>query len=464
VVSPTRVDRGSTGSASAAPSAADSDRAPDALIRSDAHGGFLRSIAYRLYDLAWVIALAAASPWWISRALTDRVFADMLLARAGWRPMPLARDHDRPRVLVHGVSVGETKCVEGLVRAIERRHPELEIVISATTSSGAALARKLHPHLPVVRFPFDVAHVAAQFLARVDPACIVLVELEVWPNLLRAANRRGVPVVIVNGRITAKSAARYARLEKLLPQFDRLSLVAAQDDDYARRFRELGVASPRVRVTGNLKHDALRTESRECAADLRAAVVAAGGARVVVAGSTHAPEERMIASAWSAAAGGSRLVIVPRHVERARGIARDLGAQLLSRVRAGERVDGARPLVVDTIGELEAVYSLSDVVFVGGSLMSRGGQNMLEPAARGKAVLHGPHVEHFAREAALLSQAGASVCVRDEAELASALASLLADDDRRARMGAAARGAVLALRGATERTLEALESARVFAC
>jgi 3-deoxy-D-manno-octulosonic-acid transferase len=127
-------------------------------------------------------------------------------------------------------------------------------------------------------------------------------------------------------------------------------------------------------------------------------------------------------------------------------------------------VDGARPLVVDTIDELEAVYALADVVFVGGSLMSRGGQNMLEPAALGKAVLHGPHVEHFAREAALLAQAGASVCVRDEAELGRALASLLADDDRRARMGAAGRGAVLTLRGATERTLEALESSRVFAC
>jgi 3-deoxy-D-manno-octulosonic-acid transferase len=463
LLTPTRIP-GDTGSRhpSSAPRAIDAAGRADAPIRRDPHGSWARSLAYLTYDLAWVLALAIASPWWIWRALTDRAFREMLLERAGWRQLPLARSH-RPRVLVHGVSVGETKCAEGLVRALERDHPELEIAISATTDSGTALAKKLHPHLAVVRFPLDVSFAVGRFFARVDPACVVLVELEVWPNFLRAANRRSAPVVVVNGRITGRSAARYARLEKLLPQFDRLSLVAAQDEDYAQRFRDLGLASERVRVTGNLKHDALRTEPRECTPALRAAVVAQDGAPVVVAGSTHAPEERIVTSAWRASARDARLVIVPRHVERAAQVARECDAQLLSRVRAGDPVDAARALVVDSIGELEAIYALADVAFVGGSLMSRGGQNMLEPAVLGKPVVHGPHVENFAREAALLAEARASVCVRDEAELGRALASLLADASMRARMGAAGRAAVLELRGATQRTLDVVEASGVFA-
>lgn len=437
---------------------------PIAPILRDPHPGLARGLVHAIYDAAWILAIVLASPWWIWRALREPEFRSTILSRSLVRKPALPVSHPRPRILIHGVSVGETKCAEVLVRALERAHPGHEIVISTTTASGFAMAKKLHPRLAVVRFPFDISFVVRRFLARVDPASIILVELEVWPNFLRAANRRGVPIAVVNGRVTERSRARYARLAALAPQFDRVSLICAQDPDHARRFEALGVQPARVEVTGNLKYDALRTEPVVCPPELLALLGARAGQPVLVAGSTHAPEERIVARAWCDHAPTARLVIVPRHVERAPEIVRELellgppatGGQLLSRLRAGEAPDPSRPAVADTIGELEAIYALADVVFVGGSLMSRGGQNVLEPAAQGKPVIHGPQMQNFAREAALLDGARASLCVADGEALGRAIATLLAHPDERARRGAAGQKAVLALKGATARTLAAL--------
>jgi 3-deoxy-D-manno-octulosonic-acid transferase len=445
---------------------ADELRAPNRSdpIRSDPRAGFVVAGCYALYDALWILAIVVASPWWLWRMSAGPAFRRTLLSRSGVLAPSLHPAHDRQRILIHGVSVGETKCAEVLVRALERAHPELEIVISATTATGAAMARKLHPHLTVVRFPFDISFVVKRFLSRVDPAFVVLVELEVWPSFLRASNRRGVPVAVVNGRITERSRARHARLAKIAPQFDRLSLICAQDEDHARRFAALGVAEERVLVTGNLKYDALKTEPLVCSNALRGLLGPRAGQLVVVAGSTHAPEESIVAGAWRERARDARLILVPRHVERAAEIVRELDAradasgraQLLSRLRAGEVPDPARPVVVDSIGELEEIYALADVVFVGGSLMSRGGQNVLEPAAQGKPVIHGPHLQNFAREAALLADAGASEQVLDAERLGCVFATLLANPAERSRRGEAGRAAVLAVKGATARTLEGL--------
>lgn len=438
-----------------------------APIRRDPHAGFASALVHALYDAAWIGAIACASPWWMWRAFRDERFAETIFSRAMMRKPALAAAHDRRRVLVHGVSVGETKCAEGLVRSIERAHPELEIVISATTASGAAMATKLHPHLAVVRFPFDTSFSVDRFFARIDPAYVVLVELEVWPNFLRCANRRGVPVAVVNGRVTERSRRRYARWSSLAPEFDRISLLCAQDAEHARRFESLGVERERVCVTGNMKYDALTSERTRGASDLErveALLAPRAGQALVVAGSTHAPEERIVAEAWREAARDARLVIVPRHVERATEIARELEMlragtpQLLSQLRAGEPSDPTRPAIVDSVGELERIYALADVVFVGGSLTARGGQNVLEPAARAKPVIHGPNMANFPREARLLAEAGASVCVDDGAALARAIRELLADPARRAAMGAAGRAAVLSVQGATQRTLDALSA------
>ncbi len=371
---------------------------------------------------------------------------------------PARTERRRLRVLVHGVSVGEVKAARALVAALA---DECEIVLSSTTDAGMEQARVLYPSLACVRFPLDASFALRRFLARVEPDLVLLVELELWPNFLRACNRRGIPLAVVNGRLTERSFPRYRRLERVLPQFARLSLVCAQDEEHASRFRALGVDDARLVVTGNVKTDGLRLGARETPPELCAQLGARPGQPVLVAGSTHAPEERWVLEAWRAAVPQARLILVPRHVERARALVEELAAcgarpQRLSELRAGEAPDPSRPALVDTIGELESVYSLADLVFVGGSLTPRGGQNMLEPAAQAKAVVHGALVPNFAQEAALLARAGASRVVDEASELAGVFRELVGDPQLRARMGQAGMRALAAQSGANDRTLGAL--------
>jgi 3-deoxy-D-manno-octulosonic-acid transferase len=430
-------------------------------ILADPNPGILRGILHGVYDLGWLIAILVASPWWVLRCATDARFAAMARARLGAGLPPTPRPGERRRILIHGVSVGEIKAAQSLVRGLAAARPDLEVVISTTTHTGLDVARKLYPALRVVRFPLDLTFVVRRFLRRVDPVCVVLVELEIWPNFLRESNRLGIPVAVVNGRITGRSFGRYRLFRGLLPQFNRITLFCVQDEDYARRFEDLVGDRDRLLVTGNVKADGLPVGVVEPAPELRVLLGARAGQRTLVAGSTHEPEERLVAEACGRAAPGARLILVPRHPERCAPLARDLAAngsapQLLSRLRAGEAPDPARTAVVDTMGELEQVYALADLVYVGGSLVRHGGQNVLEPAAQGKPVVHGPHVWNFAQEAALLEKAGASRRVDDPAGLERALADLLGDDAARARMAKAGIAAVAAQRGATELTLLAL--------
>jgi 3-deoxy-D-manno-octulosonic-acid transferase len=441
------------------------ERAPvPAPILRDANPGWRRVLLHSGYDSLWIIALVLLSPWFVLRAAFDRTFRRMAIERLGLALAPPVRN--KPRLLIHGVSVGEVKGAAPLVRALAEREPDLEIVISTTTETGLEVARQLFPNSTIVRFPIDLSPCVARFLRRIDPLAIVLIELEIWPNFLRQANRAGVPVAVVNGRITSRSFARYRWFRRSLPQFNRISLFCVQLEEYAQRFRDLGGAPQRVLVTGNMKADGLMHESspelEAKVAELSRWLAPSPGQLVIVAGSTHAPEERWFVQACREVVPAARLVLVPRHPPRAQEVVRDLdalgcGAQLLTALRRGEvRADPALPAVVDTIGELEAVYELAHIVFVGGSLIEHGGQNMLEPAGRGRPVLYGPHVDNFRQEAALLETAGASERVRDVRSLALALKRLAGDPARRLAMGEAGRRAVVVQRGATQLTLQAL--------
>jgi 3-deoxy-D-manno-octulosonic-acid transferase len=436
-----------------------------APITGDPNPGALRALLHLFYDLTWIAAMLLASPWWLVRCARDARFRRM----AGERltlGLPLLRDEGRRRILVHGVSVGEVKGAAPLVHALEQRFPGIEVVISASTDTGVEVARKTFPGHTVVRFPFDPTWVVQRFLRRLSPQAVVLIELEIWPNFLRICNRRGLPVAVVNGRITDASFSRYHVFRSALPQFNRISFFGVQMEEYAERFRRLGGASERVVVTGNLKADSFgeraAQQSAGAARELGLLLGLEPGRLVLVAGSTHQPEEGLVAQAWREGVPEARLILVPRHPVRAEAVEAELSSlgfasQRLTALRAGERPDTKRILLVDTIGELEALYALADLVYVGGSLAPRGGQNVLEPAALGRPVLHGPHMDNFRQEAALLHGVGASRTVRDGRDLAAALRALAVDAQRRAEMGSAGRSAVLSQAGATARTLALLE-------
>jgi 3-deoxy-D-manno-octulosonic-acid transferase len=435
---------------------------PPPILR-DPVPGVARFALHVVYDLALWFGVLVASPWWVVRSCTDPVFRRMVTERLGFG-LPAAGPEKRGRrVIVHGVSVGEVKAASSIVARLRDERPDLEVVISTTTATGAEVARRTYPDLQVVRFPFDFAFVVRRFLRHIAPAAVVLIELEVWPNFLRAANRSGVPIAVANGRITERSFPRYLRFRKLMPQFQRISLFCVQDEVYGRRFEELSNDPDRILVTGNVKADSLYLGRLEVQPELARHLGGEPGQPVIVAGSTHDPEERLIAEAWRAHAPESRLILVPRHPGRVPTICRELAelglpAQRLTFLREGtEDADPSQPVIVDTIGELENVYSLADLVFVGGSLVALGGHNMLEPAAQGLAVFYGPHTENFPHEAALLERTGASRRLGTAEDFGTALAQLLADEEARSRMALAGLDAVRTQQGATARTVSALK-------
>ena len=419
-----------------------------------------------VYDSAWLSLLLFVSPWWLTRSVFSREFRAMVAGRLAITGPRLGRPPSGGRILVHGVSVGEVKASQSLVAALVKDH---EVVVSASTDSGLLVARALYPDLTVVRFPLDFRPSLLRFIRRIQPTSVLLLELEVWPLFVHCTDRRGIPTAIVSGRITPASLANYQRFGPALTHFDRIALFAAQSEIYAQRVRAIGVDPKRILVTGNVKSDGLQMEkpwAQEAVDELRKLLAIDPKVPVLLAGSTHAMEELLVTEAFSAAAPEARIILVPRHPPRVPEVLKELGQagfspQLLTELRAGQKVDPSQAVVVDTIGELESLYGLCTLAFVGGTLVEHGGQNVLEPAAQAKPVLHGPSVSNFQQEAALLGQAGASLLVRNRGDLQDAVAHLLGNPELARTMGEHGQEAVRGQQGATQRTLEALGEFRI---
>ena len=425
---------------------------------------------HALYTVVIVVLAVLLSPWFAYQAIRYRKYIGSLAQRMGYLPVSFNLDGDQS-IWIHAVSVGEALTARALVTDLKARYPGLRIFLSTTTLTGQHVARTRLPDVDAVFFfPFDWPPFVRRTLRLVRPRLFIMMETEIWPNLLRACRREGVKTMLVNGRISSRSYPRYrlARpfFRRVLANVDRFCM---QSEESARRIIDIGADPARVTVTGSLKFDSLETP---------AAVSAGRGAGrvlryfrlpasrlVFMAASTVKGEEDAVLAAYAAvrrAHPTALLVLAPRKPERfgdAEALARAEGLRVVLRnnlaVDAEPRAD---VVILDTIGELAHLFQVATVVFVGGSLVDHGGHNILEPAVHGKPIVFGPHMQNFAEIAAAFLREQAAVQVHDVGALSATVVRLMGDPVERARLGAAARALVEANRGAKPRTLDAVAS------
>jgi 3-deoxy-D-manno-octulosonic-acid transferase len=424
-----------------------------------------------LYTLLATLALPFASLVVLWRGLRERAYWRGWSARfGGGAELP----GEARGLWVHAVSVGEVQAAMSLVTALRKAWPALPLAVTSATPAGRERAREAFAAdaaVDVRYAPYDLPWAVRGALRRLRPGLLVIVETELWPNLLHECAREGMPVLVASARVSARSAARWTRFRGLLqPALGATVTVAAQSAADAGRFTSLGVPAARIHVCGNIKFD--RTPGaavRERALQLRARYAAARP--MWVAGSTHPGEESAALEAHAALRtthGDALLVLAPRHRPRFGEVATTLEASGLSWLRrsatardpadaggaaAAATASNAAVLLLDTIGELEDFYAAADVAFVGGSLVPIGGHNLLEPAALGVATLTGPYQHNAPDIARLLGDAGGLQFVGNGAELGAALLRLMSDEAARTRLATAAQAAVAANRGALAKIL-----------
>jgi len=436
-------------------------------------GGYHSTMRF-VFDLIYVVAGVAYLPILLYRMLV------LGKSRTGWRDrlggVP-RRSGDERCIWVHAVSVGEVNATRTLVDAIERELPGLPVVVSTTTDTGFERAKQVYADRLVFRYPLDFSWAVARTIQRLRPAAIVLMELEVWPNLLEVAGRRGVPVMVANGRITEQRSMR--RFGKPIIQsiarrmFSRLTCVGAQDKTYAERFRMLGTPADRVHVTGTMKYDTAPVADRVEGQDELAAEMGIDRDRPLwVCGCTGPGEEAVILEAHQRLGEdvpGLQLAIIPRKPERFGEAAAEIEKRRIpylrrSATRSGPPADSSADVLLgDTMGELRKFYALADVVFVGRTMVALGGSDVLEVAGLARPMVVGPSVYNFAEPVRALLAGGGIVQfdkgVDDDGvveRLSAEIQRLLEDEPVRQALGQSARQVLLANQGATERTVDLL--------
>ena len=420
---------------------------------------------YLAYSILSFFGLLLASPWFLYQGLRHGKYLGSVGQRLGYLPIALNVDGE-PSIWIHAVSVGETLTVKALIDDLRAQYPKLRLFLSTTTIAGQQVAKKNLQHVDAVfYFPFDWLFTVRRTLDVVKPRMFVMMETEIWPNLLRECRSRGIRTVVINGRISARSFPRYRLVRPLfrrvLADIDRFCM---QGDESARRIVDLGADPKRVTVTGSLKFDSLQAPLPASLGRSREPVLryfrVAPTRIVLVAGSTMKPEDSAVLRAFArirSIAPGALLVIAPRQRERfveVEKLALDEGFTVS---RRSELPIDSEPktdvVVLDTFGELAQVYQLATIVFVGGSLADHGGHNILEPAVFGKPIVFGPHMHNFREIAEAFLASAAGVQVQSERELEEVLRNLVTDPVRRASLGAAARALVDANRGAKDKTM-----------
>jgi 3-deoxy-D-manno-octulosonic-acid transferase len=418
---------------------------------------------YLAYSLLLSLGLLLLSPYFLFQALAHRKYIDGLRERLGFLP-PF---NQQPVVWLHCVSVGETQAARPLVERLRKELPDHALVVSTVTLTGQKLARDLFrtQAARVFYFPFDWRWSVRRVLKIVNPVVVLVMETELWPNFLRECKAREIPVALVNGRISRKSFARYRRIRFFLKRvLECVTVAVMQSEKDADRIQALGMSLQRTFTSGNLKFESQIYTDKSTDLGLRFELDMK--VPLVVAASTHAPEEKIVLESFKRLRQSRevRLMIAPRRPERFNEVAELIEASGLAWSRRTNPPDSgdahAEVILLDTIGELPATYSLATAVFVGGSIVDRGGHNVLEPAAHGVAVVTGAHTHNFHAVVDLLNEADAIVQLPpvEGAEAVTKLTEvfqrLLADAEWRSGLGARAKQIIDANQGAAERTMK----------
>jgi 3-deoxy-D-manno-octulosonic-acid transferase len=421
----------------------------------------------RVYSFFYSAALAVGTlvslPYWLFQMAFRGKYRKGFLERLGRVPARLRLPRAEEKVVwVHAVSVGEVQAITGLVEFLRSDPGRFRIFVSTTTDTGQALARKVFGDESVFYFPMDFAFAIRPYLRALRPSMIVIAETEFWPNFMRCAQGSGARIAIVNARISDRSWPSYHRFRWLLRRvLANIDLFLAQTNEDAARLQDIGATADRVRVAGNLKFDIGVATVPQIVQKLRKSIAANGSGPVLVCGSTVEGEEPLVLKAFEKVLvqhSRAVMILAPRHPERFGAVAALMEAMPIRYWRRtswnGEELSGG-VLLLDTIGELNAVYALADIAFVGGSLVPRGGHNIIEPAQHGVAIVTGNHTENF-RDIVKLFQERDAVRVAGPAELSQVLMELLNNDAERKALGARAEETMRSQAGATTRAAEEL--------
>jgi 3-deoxy-D-manno-octulosonic-acid transferase len=425
---------------------------------------------YALYTLILLLGGIGLLPHLLWRCLRGATYHRDLAERLGYGLVSSTTVQAASGCLwFHAASVGEVQGIRPIITKLHTCMPELPIVLSVFTPAGKHLAQRIVPEaVGIFVLPLDLPWLMRRMMRRLRPCALIVQETELWPNLFRAAARQHIPVILVNGRLSPRAFRRYQWIRPLMRRvLADVALCLVQSEEGARRFQHLGMDARRLQVTGNTNIDrALLATAQPNPTHPLAPLVL--GRRLLVAGSTHEGEERVLLSVYRRLCvhyPDLLLVLAPRHLERVATVVRHVQAHDCRAVRRsqcedGQVVDlaGATVLVLDTMGELATLYSLCTVAFIGGSLVPIGGHNALEPAVFAKPLLFGPYMHHFPELAALLQHAGGAAQVQGEAELYERLVYLLTHPEVSNTMGQCNLVALAANRGALERTSTAIKT------
>ena len=412
-----------------------------------------------IVDFVYLIYIIIASPYYLFKFATSHYHRQGLPERFGFIQK---RESSSKCIWLHGASVGEINASEILIKRLRELYISYELVISTTTPSAQKLVKKKYPDIKSFFFPIDLSAIIRRVLNCIRPDIIILVEQELWLNLIRIADSRNIPVILLNGRMTKHSTRRYRLIKPLIKQiWNKVSYFCVQNEEYRKRFRHLGIHPDKLKITGNMKYDLLNTAPLQTQDNSYRKIFGLNDSDlVIIAGSTHPPEEEIMLDIYSELRNrftNLRLIIAPRHPFRfddVNKIIKTKGFEVLRRSNPQAAINKSAIILLDTLGELNNVYQIADIVFVGGSLVQRGGQSILEPAAAGKAMVFGPDMSNFQDIADRLVKEGAAISVADKSGLHQTFLSLLEEPARRNQIGAKAKDIISRYQGATAQNME----------